>query len=136
MNVTLTQHGAKLLSELIERGEFAGPAEAIEKALRALRERRSDSLAKELAGSGLPAAPVQALKAGPEAAEIAKFGSWPAFVTELRTLNGSWLEEYRDKFGVFSGANSYLSTIRSAQPIIQKDWANLTKTEALGYCSD
>jgi len=133
MNVTLTGEGAKLLTELIERGDFADPADAIEKALRALLNPRSGSPNKEPAGSGLSAARVQ--KCRPEAVAVAKLGSWPAFVAELQIRNGCWLKEYKDKFGVFSGTNSYVSTIRAAQPIIQKLWTNLTKRR-LEYCSD
>jgi|SRR5580658_564224 Arc/MetJ-type ribon-helix-helix transcriptional regulator len=130
MNVTLTQEGARLLNELIDCGEFADAADAIENALRALRGRRSDSPAKEPVNSRGSAVLAPVLKCRPEAATVVKLGSWPALVAELRIRNGLWLEEYKGKFGVFSGTNSYVSTIRAAQPIIQKDWANLTKTEA------
>ena len=60
-------------------------------------------------------------------------------MAELHDRDQAWLKRYDRKFGVFSGTNSYVSTIHTAQAIIQKDWLTLTKTEArvlLGLIDD
>jgi hypothetical protein len=67
------------------------------------------------------------------------FDSWSAFYSALRLADKKWLEEYGGKIGIFSGENSYLMTIRAAQPLITKDWAVLGTTEArilLGLSDD
>ena len=65
--------------------------------------------------------------------------SWQAYYGALRRADKEWALKYRGKFGIFSGQNSYLVTIRAAQPLITKDWAVLSTTEArvlLGLIDD
>jgi HKD family nuclease len=62
--------------------------------------------------------------------EADPFSSWPAYVAALKRADEFWYEKYNGKFGVLTGENTYLGTIQLAQPLITKDWTELTTPEA------
>lgn len=56
--------------------------------------------------------------------------SWPGYLAALRRADEEWAAKYGGKFGIFTGRNSYLNTLRAARPIFRQDWRSLSVTEA------
>lgn len=93
-------------------------------------EQRTGTIAPNLKGIDQMPSPVPA---------IHPLESWSAFYGSLLRADKQWAVKYAGEFGIFSGRNTYLKTIRVAQPLITKDWAVLSTTEArilLGLIDD
>lgn len=57
-------------------------------------------------------------------------GGWKAYFGALTRADQEWAVKYGGKFGIVTGKNSHLQTIRAAQPIFKHDWRSLLVTEA------
>lgn len=55
--------------------------------------------------------------------------SWPNYYAALWSADRKWATKYGGTMGIFTGQNSYLLTLRTARPLIAKDWATLSTTE-------
>jgi hypothetical protein len=65
--------------------------------------------------------------------------SWDSYFSALVRADEEWIVKYDGKFGVFTGKNSYLKTIRAARPLFTADWRFLSTGDArvlLGLIDD